>query len=143
MREAILGREREPQALRTEVREMREKMRQQLGTAPAQEEQQFHLKQDRGGLVDIEFMVQYLVLAHAHQQPGLMTYTDNIRILDAIEQAGLLPPEQAESLREVYKAYRAFGHRQTLQNRPTIVSGGQLQAYRERISRCWHELMEL
>lgn len=142
VRGAILGREREPEALRTEVREMREKMRHQLGTASSKEDQQFHLKQDRGGLVDIEFMVQYLVLAHAHRYPELMRYTDNIRILESIEQAGLLPPEQAESLREVYKAYRAFGHRQTLQDQPTLVSGDQMKEYRDRISAYWHGLME-
>jgi glutamate-ammonia-ligase adenylyltransferase len=142
VRETILGREREVDTLRTEVREMREKMRQQLGTSPAKEEQQFHLKQDRGGLVDIEFMVQYLVLAHAHREPALMTYTDNIRILESIEAAGLMSPEQAEELREIYKAYRAFGHRQTLQNQPTVVSGDQMTEYRERISRRWRELME-
>lgn len=142
VRRRILGQQRSLPALRTEVREMREKMRQQLGTAPAQEDQQFHLKQDRGGLVDIEFMVQYLVLAHGHQKPDLLAWTDNIRILEAVEAAGLLPEAQAEDLREVYKAYRAFGHRQTLQNRTTVVSGDQLQEYRQRISRYWHELME-
>jgi glutamate-ammonia-ligase adenylyltransferase len=142
VRQAIVGQARDPDTLRTEVREMREKMRQQLGTSPSKEAEQFHLKQDRGGLVDIEFMVQYLVLANAGNHPELMTYTDNIRILDSIEAEGLLAPEQADELREIYKAYRAFGHRQTLQNKPTVVSGDQLKEYRERISQYWETLME-
>jgi len=142
VREAILGRERDPEALKVEVREMREKMRQQLGTSAAKEEQEFHLKQDRGGLVDIEFMVQYLVLAHARRYPELMRWSDNIRQLESIEQVGLLPAEQAEELREIYKAYRAFNHRRTMQNQPTVVSGDQLREYRERISAYWAQLME-
>jgi hypothetical protein len=44
----------------------------------------FHLKQDPGGIADIEFMVQYAVLAHAHRYPALLTYTDNIRQLDGL-----------------------------------------------------------
>ncbi|KEA65219.1 Glutamate-ammonia-ligase adenylyltransferase [Marinobacterium lacunae] len=142
VREAILGRERDIEALKTEVREMREKMRQQLGTSAAKGGSEFNLKQDRGGLVDIEFMVQYLVLAHAHRYPSLMRWSDNIRMLESIEQEGLLSPEQAEELREIYKAYRAFNHRQTLQNQPTVVSGDQLSEYRERISGYWADLME-
>ncbi|MBV1788355.1 bifunctional [glutamate--ammonia ligase]-adenylyl-L-tyrosine phosphorylase/[glutamate--ammonia-ligase] adenylyltransferase [Marinobacterium sp. D7] len=142
VRETILGRERDPEVLKTEVREMREKMRQQLGTSTAKEGQEFNLKQDRGGLVDIEFMVQYLVLAHAHRHPELMRWSDNIRMLESLEQEGLLTPEQAEELREIYKAYRAFNHRRTLQNQPTVVSGDQLSEYRERISAYWAELME-
>lgn len=142
VRESILKRERDVQALRAEVREMREKMRRQLGTPTTQEGQVFNLKQDRGGLVDIEFMVQYLVLAHAHSHPKLLRWSDNIRLLESIEQAGLLAPDQAEDLREVYKAYRAFGHRQTLQNQPTVVSGDQLREYRERVGGYWAEQME-
>ncbi|WP_432697218.1 bifunctional [glutamate--ammonia ligase]-adenylyl-L-tyrosine phosphorylase/[glutamate--ammonia-ligase] adenylyltransferase [Marinobacterium sp. YM272] len=142
VRADVLGRQRDPEALKTEVREMREKMRQQLGTSASREGQEFNLKQDRGGIVDIEFMVQYLVLANAHEHPELLRWSDNIRMLESIEEAGLLPPEQAEELREIYKAYRAFGHRQTMQNQPTVVSGDQLGEYRERISDYWAQLME-
>ncbi|SEG82651.1 bifunctional [glutamate--ammonia ligase]-adenylyl-L-tyrosine phosphorylase/[glutamate--ammonia-ligase] adenylyltransferase [Marinobacterium lutimaris] len=142
VRADVLGQARERSALQQEVREMRERMRQQLGTAPSRESEAFDLKQDRGGLVDIEFMVQYLVLANAHDDARLLTYTDNIRILESLEESGLMPAEQAEELREAYKAYRAFGHRQTMQNQPRVISGDQLVEYRERISGYWGDLME-
>ncbi len=88
-------------------------MRQHLGSKPSAEAESrvFHLKQDRGGIVDIEFLVQYLVLRHAQDKPELLRWTDNIRLLDSIETGGLLPAEDAELLREAYKAYRAAGHR--------------------------------
>ncbi len=142
VRGAILGRERDLAALQTEVREMREKMRQQLGTSPSQGDRIFHLKQDRGGIVDIEFMVQFLVLGYAARYPALLKWTDNIRILDEAEAAGLLSGDDAERLREIYKTYRAFGHRQTLQNQSTLVTDGQMQSYREQISALWQRLME-
>ena len=79
--------ERDPDALRQEVREMRERMRAELDAGPAGI---FDLKQGRGGIADIEFMVQYKILANAHRYPDLLTYTDNIRQLDGLERSGIL-----------------------------------------------------
>ncbi len=81
----------------------------------------FDLKQDAGGIVDIEFMVQYAALAWSHQHPQLLQYTDNIRILDGLARAGLMPAEQVELLQGAYKAYRAAAHRQSLQKQPGVV----------------------
>ncbi|MFC6670343.1 bifunctional [glutamate--ammonia ligase]-adenylyl-L-tyrosine phosphorylase/[glutamate--ammonia-ligase] adenylyltransferase [Marinobacterium aestuariivivens] len=144
VRAEILARERESGKLRQEVVEMRQKMREHLGTRPAagDEEAVFNLKQDAGGIVDIEFMVQYQVLAHAHQYPALMQYTDNIRILDAVEQAGLLPAADTELLREAYKAYRAVGHRLSLQEQSSVIADSEMQDYREGVSRIWAQVME-
>lgn len=143
-RVAALARPREREVLRQEVVQMRQKMRDNLGSAAAKAEGEanFHLKQDAGGIVDIEFLVQFLALAHAHQYPQLVQYSDNIRILEAAEQLGLLTVEQAESLREAYKAYRAVGHRLTLQNRSGVVTDGQLDALRTQVSQLWQELVE-
>ena len=82
---------------------MRAKMRDNLGTrathAGTAEQAfdaaaEFNLKQDAGGIVDIEFMVQYAALAWSHQHPELLRYTDNIRILDGLEQAGLMTGDE-------------------------------------------------
>jgi glutamate-ammonia-ligase adenylyltransferase len=116
---------------------MREKMRDHLGTSAKEADELFDLKQDRGGIVDIEFIVQYSALAHAHQYPELIEYTDNIRILDAMEQTGVIPAADAEILREVYKNYRSVGHRQVLQNRSSVVSPNELEACREAIIQIW------
>ena len=67
--------------------EMRSRMRRELSQSAAG---QFDIKQDAGGIADIEFLVQYLVLAAAHEHPELVTYSDNIRQLEGLARAGLL-----------------------------------------------------
>ncbi len=138
VRAAILTQHRQPQVLAEEVVKMREKMREHLGTSEKEAGELFNLKQDRGGIVDIEFIVQYSALANAHQYPQLIEYTDNIRILDAMEQTGVIPAADAETLREVYKNYRSVGHRQVLQNRSSVVSPNELEACREAIMQIWN-----
>lgn len=137
VRHTILSQPRDPAVLAEEVITMRDKMRDHLGTAEKEADTVFNLKQDRGGIVDIEFIVQYSALAYAHQYPALIEYTDNIRILDAMEQAQVIPAQDAETLREAYKAYRALGHRQTLQDKSTTVSDHDLKDFRAAVSRIW------
>ena len=113
-----LTRSRDSDTLRGEVREMRQKMRDNLGEKA---EDQFHLKQDAGGIVDIEFLVQYGVLNWAHQHPELLQVTDNMRLLDAFEKVGLLDTEARKTLQEIYLAYRAETHRRALQNQNLVL----------------------
>ncbi|NWD05831.1 bifunctional [glutamate--ammonia ligase]-adenylyl-L-tyrosine phosphorylase/[glutamate--ammonia-ligase] adenylyltransferase [Pseudomonas gingeri] len=149
VRAAVLGRERDLPTLRQEVSEMRAKMRDNLGskatvagtaanafdaTAP------FDLKQDAGGIVDIEFMVQYATLAWSKEHPALLRYTDNIRILEGLEQAGLIPATDAALLREAYKAYRSAAHRQALQKEAGVIGGDQFVVERRDVMRIWAEL---
>ncbi|HBX57108.1 bifunctional [glutamate--ammonia ligase]-adenylyl-L-tyrosine phosphorylase/[glutamate--ammonia-ligase] adenylyltransferase [Pseudomonas sp. UBA2684] len=149
VRAAVLGRERDLDKLRGDVSEMRAKMRGNLGspstaagtaanafeaTAP------FDLKQDAGGIVDIEFMVQYAALAWSRQYPELLEFTDNIRILEGLERVGLVLGEDARLLQEAYKAYRSAAHRQALQKQPGVVGGDQFHAERRNVLRIWREL---
>ncbi|WPO99581.1 bifunctional [glutamate--ammonia ligase]-adenylyl-L-tyrosine phosphorylase/[glutamate--ammonia-ligase] adenylyltransferase [Pseudomonas sp. HR96] len=149
VRAQVLSRQRDLPALRTEVSEMRAKMRDNLGTritAAGTAANAFDacvpldLKQDAGGIVDIEFMVQYAALAWAGEYPALLQYTDNIRILEGLEQAGLLPAADASLLREAYKAYRSAAHRQALQKQAGVVSGELFVAERREVRRIWGEL---
>ncbi|WP_217476120.1 bifunctional [glutamate--ammonia ligase]-adenylyl-L-tyrosine phosphorylase/[glutamate--ammonia-ligase] adenylyltransferase [Stutzerimonas stutzeri] len=149
VRAAVLGRSRDLDQLRREVSEMRAKMRDNLGTRASQAgmadkafqaDGEFNLKQDAGGIVDIEFMVQYAALAWSHQHPQLLRYTDNIRILDGLEQAGLMTGDEVRLLQDAYKAYRAAAHRQSLQKLPGVVSGDQFHDERRAVMRIWHEL---
>ena len=149
VRTQVLGRERDLDKLRAEVSEMRAKMRASLGTritaagtaANAFDAAvPFDLKQDAGGIVDIEFMVQYAALAWSREHPALVRYTDNIRILEGLEQAGLLPDADAGLLREAYKAYRAAAHRQALQKDAGMVRGDQFQAERREVMRIWSQM---
>ncbi|WP_201193767.1 bifunctional [glutamate--ammonia ligase]-adenylyl-L-tyrosine phosphorylase/[glutamate--ammonia-ligase] adenylyltransferase [Pseudomonas fluorescens] len=149
VRAAILGKARDLATLRQEVSEMRAKMRENLGskstaagtaanafeaTAP------FDLKQDAGGIVDIEFMVQYAALAWSETHPPLLRWTDNIRILEELEHEGLMPVEEASLLREAYKAYRSAAHRQALQKDPGVIPGDQFVDERRQVMRIWRDL---
>ena len=149
VRASILGKARDLPTLRQEVSEMRAKMRDNLGskstaagtganafeaTAP------FDLKQDAGGIVDIEFMVQYAALAWSETHPPLLRWTDNIRILEELEHEGLMPAEDASLLREAYKAYRSAAHRQALQKDPGVIPGDQFADERRQVMRIWREL---
>ena len=149
VRAAILGKVRDLPTLRQEVSEMRAKMRDNLGskstaagtganafeaTAP------FDLKQDAGGIVDIEFMVQYAALAWSETHPPLLRWTDNIRILEELEHEGLMPAEDASLLREAYKAYRSAAHRQALQKDAGVIPGDQFVDERRQVLRIWREL---
>jgi glutamate-ammonia-ligase adenylyltransferase len=149
VRAAILERERDLVGLQAEVSEMRAKMRDNLGsreTAAGTAENAFEaassfdLKQDAGGIVDIEFMVQYAALAWSRQHPELHRYTDNIRILDGLRDVGLMPAADVELLQEAYKAYRSAAHRQALQKQPGKVGGDQFAEERRSVMRLWRAL---
>ena len=100
----------------------------------------FDLKQDAGGIVDIEFMVQYAVLAWSWQYPQLVTYTDNIRILDGLGAENLLSADHVRMLQEAYKAYRAAAHRLALQKQQGVVEGNLFTNERHAVMAVWQEL---
>jgi glutamate-ammonia-ligase adenylyltransferase len=160
VRKSILCRERDPQRLRREVREMRARMRAQLDqSSPAQRaprpplslgegpgegegEGRFDLKQGVGGIADIEFMVQYAVLRCASAHPTLARWSDNIRILEILDDLDLLPAGAAADLTAAYKALRSAYHRSSLLDEPTRIPGDRLFAERARVKALWNELME-
>lgn len=149
VRREVLCRPRDLDALRAEVIKMRQKMREHLGTRPRPgaegdgEKAPFNLKQDAGGIVDIEFMVQYAVLAWAESEPGLTEYTDNIRILGALEQSGRLGAEAVAQLIDAYKAYRSTGHRLALQRQEAVLEdGAPFAEERRRVTGLWRQLLE-
>lgn len=148
LRAEVLSRQRDEVALRNEVAAMRRKMRDNLGTRSTQAgtdpsafsaDVLFDLKQDAGGIVDIEFMVQYAVLAWSCRYPELLRFTDNMRILDGLREAGLSPAEDVQRLQDAYKAYRAAAHRLALQKQPSKVSGDQFHDYRHGVIALWQQ----
>lgn len=148
VRKDILCRQRDLPQLQSDVAEMREKMRAHLGSGVKRgdsrylSDEKFHLKQDAGGIVDIEFMVQYAVLAWAHNQPELARWTDNIRILEVLEQTGVLQGEIVATLIEAYKAYRSAGHRKAMKRQSVTLSGDSFAAERQCVETLWCELIE-
>ncbi len=146
VRSATLSRPRELPQLREEVRAMRQKMVDNLGSKDASG-QQFHLKQDAGGIVDIEFLVQYGVLAWSHQYPELLSVTDNMRLLDAFEAAGLMDSQDRQTLQETYLSYRAETHRRALQKQDLMLDAETLSrlgfdARRNDVTRLWKLWLE-
>jgi glutamate-ammonia-ligase adenylyltransferase len=139
IRNEVLSRERETVQLQQEVRDMRQKMRDNLSRARAG---LFDLKQDPGGIADIEFIVQYGVLHWAHDHPALLRWSDNIRLLETLAREGLLGEEDASLLAEAYRAYRAGVHRAALQEKEAVVTEGQFAAERDAVLHIWQDLLE-
>jgi glutamate-ammonia-ligase adenylyltransferase len=110
----ILCQRRDRAKLREEVLAMRQKMRGSLGTKGASE--LFDLKHDFGGLVDVEFIVQYLVLAHACEHQELTGNLGNIALLRIAAACGLIPADLAEQSRDAYREYRRLQHQRRLNN---------------------------
>ncbi|MCF7981235.1 MAG: bifunctional [glutamate--ammonia ligase]-adenylyl-L-tyrosine phosphorylase/[glutamate--ammonia-ligase] adenylyltransferase [Pseudomonadales bacterium] len=129
LRAQILAQPRDEADLKQQVMEMRKKICETHGSGGDAEsvESQFDLKYDPGGIVDIEFIVQFAVLAWSQKHPKLLQYTDNIRILENLEQLSLIAPQDAESLREAYKAFRSVIHRLTLDQQPARLSVTELR----------------
>ena len=91
------------------------------------------LKRDPGGIVDIEFMMQYLVLAHAGEHVELTKWSDVIRLLEALEQTGLITADQAESLSQAYLDYRSATHSLELQGRAAKTDAAEFEAQRQQV----------
>lgn len=139
IRRSVLAKERDPQKLRAEVREMRGRMRDELIRHQAG---RFDLKQGTGGIADIEFMVQYSILRWAHEYPDLLEYPDNLRLLEGLSRHRLLEGETASELATTYQVFRAAYHRNVLQDGPGLVPEEKLEAEREMVIEIWQELME-
>ncbi|MDR2213501.1 MAG: bifunctional [glutamate--ammonia ligase]-adenylyl-L-tyrosine phosphorylase/[glutamate--ammonia-ligase] adenylyltransferase [Pseudomonadales bacterium] len=138
LREAVLRLPRDPVILARDIVSMRHKMRQQLGSKT--DADKFKIKQDAGGLVDIEFIVQYLTLRHGAQHPGLLRWPDNMRLLDEAAAAGVLSAADAQTLQTIYLEYRALLHREVLDNTPETFGSDAFAEQRAKVTAIWNEL---
>jgi glutamate-ammonia-ligase adenylyltransferase len=123
---AILRMPRDVARLATDVIEMRRKM--QAGHPNRTDA--FDLKHDAGGMVDIEFIVQFLVLAHAHRHPELVRNVGNIALLHIAGTLGLIPAALASQAADAYREYRRLQHKVRLTGAPHARVGAQAQADR-------------
>ncbi len=138
VRAEILQLPRDPDALRREVRGMRERLRaERLRPEPAI----FDLREDRGGIVDIEFIVQFLVLLESHRHPQLVAWTDNVRLLQTLIQTGVLDEDSAFLLREAYLTFRAKAHQLSLREQPPQVPEARFAPLRDRVRQVWTRIM--
>ncbi|PXX95155.1 bifunctional [glutamate--ammonia ligase]-adenylyl-L-tyrosine phosphorylase/[glutamate--ammonia-ligase] adenylyltransferase [Halomonas sp. LBP4] len=140
IRSEILGRPRDLETLRDEVVKMRHKMREHL--ASKSEGEDFDLKHDPGGMVDIEFLCQYAVLSMAGDTPDLLAWSDNIRILETLEATGRLPGRDCQRLRDAYLAYRSAAHRASLTREAGRGRNADFHAHRQAVIELWQRLLE-
>jgi len=132
-RRAVLTAVRDAAALREEVRAMREKLR-QARPVPAG---RFDVKHSAGGMVDVEFAVQYLVLAYAAHQPTLLDNAGNIALLQRAEAAGLLAAGIGRAAADAYRELRRAQHRARLDEQPTQFPPEQFAAERDAVLALW------
>jgi glutamate-ammonia-ligase adenylyltransferase len=137
-RHQVLCRQRDPHKLLADVLDMRDKMRASLDRS---DDDNFHIKQGTGGLVDIEFIVQYAVLRWAHDHPDLTEWTDNARLLERLSSHSLLPERAADQLWNAYQVYRGVVHRRALQEEGSVVPAAQLAEERAMVRDIWAKVM--
>ncbi len=142
VRRDILCQPRDEGELAVEVQKMRARMRQHLLPRGGEAEQVFNLKQGPGGIVDIEFMVQFAVLAWSSRVPELARWSDNVRILEVLGREGLFEQSECDALREAYLAYRSAAHQLSLQQQPGVVPAGAFEQERAAVVAKWHQLFD-
>ncbi len=136
LRAEILCLPRDPAQVATDVVNMRQKMRENLET-----HRDWEVKHGVGGLVDIEFIVQFLVLAHASDHTELVQFSDNVRILEMAQRVNLLSAEEATFLRDTYLLMRRQLHRSALGVAADASEQKILQESRSRVEKIWHNLL--
>ena len=134
IRQHVLARPRSREKLSAEVVDMREKMRKELMKP---ENGVFDLKQDTGAMVDIEFLVQYLVLLNSHKYGGLLKWTDNVRLIQSLIETGTMDEITAHVLKHAYLIYRAAAHQLSLQEKPAKVPRKKFFRLQKRVVEIW------
>lgn len=137
IRQSTLAMPRASGQLQQEICEMRQKMYQHLSKTDAQH---FHLKTDQGGITDIEFIAQYLVLNYAHTMPEMAVWSDNVRIFDAAIETGLLSQADGEQLKHCYTRLRNQIHHLNLLRQPSIVPATEFVAERDFVRQMWAKI---
>jgi glutamate-ammonia-ligase adenylyltransferase len=126
------------ETLRDEIVAMRERMR---GEHARPRDDLFDLKQDRGGIADIEFLAQYWVLLHVARYPPLAEFPDTIRQLESVGSAALVEHRVIDRLVDAYRAYRQAAHHLSLEQRPAVVNAQEHEAIRSAVAAVWERVM--
>jgi glutamate-ammonia-ligase adenylyltransferase len=125
--------------LRVEVLDMRRRMRRELLKPQSGV---FDIKQDTGGMVDIEFLVQYLVLLYASDHPELLEWTDNVRLIHTLIDSDVIKEYDAHLLKHAYLIYRAVAHKLSLQEKPARVPVDRFSRLRQKVEELWNFFIE-
>jgi [glutamine synthetase] adenylyltransferase / [glutamine synthetase]-adenylyl-L-tyrosine phosphorylase len=145
---SILMHHRDRVELAADVVKMRYKMRDALGSSvtlkstSGDSSGRFHLKQDAGGLVDIEFIAQFGVLICAAEKSSLVEFTSTRKILMHLTDCGLLDEDQAQLLCDAYRDYRTCGHQRALQQLSSLVDDPAIEKLSCKVKEIWQVVLE-
>ena len=142
IRREVLALPRTIEQVRSEVTSMRIKMQKHLGTSQGQQQAgKFHLKQDAGGIVDIEFLAQFAVLAYSHEYPSLTKWSDNVRIFEEVASLGIWEAQVCQDLTDAYLRIRAATHQLALSEQSLLVDESLWKETRALLHAQWQHLM--
>jgi glutamate-ammonia-ligase adenylyltransferase len=142
IRRNVLALPRTLEQVRTEVTSMRIKMQKHLGTNQWQQKSgKFHLKQDAGGIIDIEFLAQFAVLAYSHEYPSLTKWSDNVRIFEEVALLGIWEAQVCQDLTDAYLRIRAATHQLALSEQSLLVDESLWKETRALVQDQWKHLM--
>ena len=138
VRLTVLSKPRVLLELANEVVSMREKMRAHLAKGDAEN---IDLKQDAGGIADIEFIVQFMLLTHTNAFPSLAKWPDNVRILANLARLSLITKAEADILNQAYLEYRNYAHRLALQNAPLAAINPSIADFQTKVKAIWNKYL--
>ncbi|MDN3452445.1 MULTISPECIES: bifunctional [glutamate--ammonia ligase]-adenylyl-L-tyrosine phosphorylase/[glutamate--ammonia-ligase] adenylyltransferase [unclassified Psychrobacter] len=142
IRRDVLSLPRTLDQVRNEVTSMRIKMQKHLGTSQWQQQAgKFQLKQDAGGIVDIEFLAQFAVLAYSHEHLSLTKWSDNVRIFEEVALLGIWEEQVCQDLTDAYLRIRAATHQLALSEQSLLVDESLWQETRTLVQSQWQHLM--
>ena len=131
LRQEILTTPRDRENVREDVLKMRKKMREHLDKSTSDNTD---IKQGQGGLVDIEFLVQFLVLSESSKHLELFQYSDNISLLKELQRCNVISLDQQKQLTDSYCTLRDFGHHATLKNEQQLITKVDFQKIAEKVN---------
>ena len=134
IRRSILTQPRDKARLKQEIIAMREKM---FATHPPEEG---NVKYARGGVVDVEFIVQYLVLAESGREPKLTENYGNIALLGMAARRGLIDPDLAQRCADAYRHYRQLQHNKNLRDLARTEINGELRLHYQNVQTLWQQV---
>ena len=139
LRTDFLCQPRDAQMLKSEVLNMRQRMRGHLDRTT---DDRFDIKQGVGGIIDLEFLVQYLILNHANAHPKLAAFSDNIRQLESLAQVGILTETERDRLSAAYLALRGLAHKAALAKTDADTPHDTVAPWREPILDAWRKYLD-
>jgi [glutamine synthetase] adenylyltransferase / [glutamine synthetase]-adenylyl-L-tyrosine phosphorylase len=139
IRRDVLMQPRDIEKLKLEVVQMRDKLRAaQKTVSQTISAETFDLKHGVGGIIDVEFMVQYMVLSYANKHAQITDNYGNIALLKTLAKLDIIDKKLAEQVANAYREYRTLIHQAKLQEKPATVQLAQIAAHQQSVVALWN-----